>query len=484
MNNVLFLLLCLLIFLLPLPFGGNEEWAIYGFELLVFSGGLAYFLGCPGSGKVRNQADKLRLPRPVLFFFLLFFIFCLLQIIPLPGSWVGAISPAAYEWRKGLVELNLMPASSLRWQTISLSPWNSAYELLKFAAYALFAFLLSRTLDSKFKVRALTAVLISSGLFQALYGMSEHFGGTHRIFTWVNRYYSGSAFGTFVNRDHYAALLEMVFPLSVGYFLVRADYFSIRRGLNWRQRLVAFGQDRLQKSLLFIIPPIIIGVGLVFSRCRSGIIIFLISFSLMLLVLSLSRISGRRRMEKKLVRVVFSLVIMAAILIGLNPVLERFTREGLFDQNRLLFYRSTINLIRDFPLTGAGLGTYVKAINPYLRKNFGVIVSHAHNDYLEMLAEAGMIAGGLLVLAGFWLLGFLFHRWSSVRSPLGRGIGLGALIGVLAIFLHSLTDFSLRMPGNAVTWVSLFVLASRCLALTSGEDGQEAEENLLPESQK
>jgi len=92
-----------------------------------------------------------------------------------------------------------------------------------------------------------------------------------------------------------------------------------------------------------------------------------------------------------------------------------------------------------------------------------------------VLAESGLIGGGLLILAGLWLLFFLFQKWSSVRHPLGRGLGLGALMGILAIFLHSLTDFSLRMPANAVLWVSLFVLGFRCVSLKSDEELAEPE---------
>lgn len=466
MKDILFIILCLVILALPVPFGGNEEWAIYGFELTVFSAGLVYFIVHKSSEKGREEKRvRLNLPWPIFFLIFLFFLISILQIVPIPINWLKQISPSAREWGKSLGELYSGAENNPSVQTISLAPWNSAYEIIKYSAYAFFVFLLGRVVDSKKKIKGLTSVLIFSGLFQALYGLSEHFGGTHRIFTWVNRYYSGSAFGTFVNRDHYSAFLEMIFPLSLGYFLVRADYFSIRQGLSLRQRLAAFGQETLQKSLLFVIPPLIIGVGLVFSRCRSGIVIFLVSFLIMILILSISRVGGRHRTEKKLLRLVFGMVILAAILIGIDPVLERFTHEGLIDKNRLLFYEYTLELIRDFPITGTGLGTYAKAINPYLKKNFGVIVSHAHNDYLEILAESGLIGGGFLILSGLWVSIYLFRKWASTRDPLARGVGLGALMGLLAIFLHSLTDFSLRMPGNAVIWLSLFVLCGRSFSL-------------------
>lgn len=460
MEKWLFVLLCILIWLLPLPFGGNIEWAIFGFEVSVFVLFLVFLIG--QIKRKENQKTLISSEKTVpLFVFILISIFFLagfIQILPLPSSLIKILSPVTWQWRQGLVSSGLREATSFKTQSISLAPWASAYELIKYIAYSVFVFLLAKTVNSKQKARALTLVLISAGVFQSLYGLSEYFGGTNRIFTWVNRYYSGSAFGTFVNRDHYSAFLEMTFPLSLGYFLVRANYFALKPGLTLRQKIAAFGQENLQKSIIFIIPPFIIGIGLMFSRCRSGIIIFVSTFFLTLLLLSLTSVTGRQKTEKRLVIVIIFLVILSVILIGIKPILERFTYGGFFDQNRMLFYSYTLNLIADYPLAGTGLGTYVQALNPYLQKDFNVIVSHAHNDYLEMLAEAGLIGGGALILAGFLALGVALRRWLKTTDSLARGIGLGALMGVFALFFHSLTDFSLRMPGNAVVWLSLFVL--------------------------
>ncbi|NPV83389.1 MAG: hypothetical protein HPY46_07395, partial [Candidatus Aminicenantes bacterium] len=383
----------------------------------------------------------------------------LVQILPWPEPLVRTLSPVTWSWRQSLAQTGLFESAEFRAQTFSLSPWASAYELVRYLSYAAFVFLLSRTLTSRTRVKALTLTLVSAGVFQSLYGLSEFFGGTNRIFTWVNRHYSGSAFGTFVNRDHYSAFLEMLFPLSLGYFLVRAEFFSLKPGLSWRQKMARFGQEQVQKSLLFIIPPLIIGLGLFFSRCRSGIIIFIVTFFLTLLLLSVAGISGRHKTEKRLVRVVVLLVLLGVVLVGIGPVLERFAQGGFFDRNRLLFYTYTLDLISDYPLVGCGLGTYVQAINHYLLKDFNVILTHAHNDYLEMLAEAGLVGGLALVLAAILGFALALRGWLKSHDPLAKGVGLGALMGVFAILFHSLTDFSLRMPGNALLWLSLFVLA-------------------------
>ncbi len=470
MDSFIFILLCLLLWLLPLPFGGNIEWAVLGLEVTVWVLFVVYLISRLMRKPARFAALSGNRLRPIYFLTGLFFLVALVQIVPWPESLVRTLSPAAWAWRQSLLQAGVFESPVFRTQTFSLSPWASAYELVRYLSYAAFVFLLSRVLTSRARIRALTLTLVSAGVFQSLYGLSEFFGGTNRIFNWVNRYYSGSAFGTFVNRDHYSAFLEMLFPLSLGYFLVRAEFFSQKPGLSWRQKMARFGQEQVQKSLLFVIPPLVIGLGLFFSRCRSGIIIFIVTFFLTLLLLSVASISGRRRTEKRLVRVVVLLVLLGVVLVGIGPVLERFAQGGFFDRNRLLFYTYTLDLISDYPLMGCGLGTYVQAINPYLSKDFNVILSHAHNDYLEMLAETGLVGGAALVLAA--ILGFVLALtgWLKSRDPLVKGVGLGALMGVFAILFHSLTDFSLRMPGNALVWLSLLVLAVKAPILLENRE--------------
>ena len=478
--NWLLVALCLIVVFLPLPFGGNIEWAIFGFELSVFLLGLLYLLagGSRNSKSGYKPEEKKAVPLIPYCLIITFLMAGLFQIIPLPAAVIRELSPVGYNWRQTLISSGLVDQTRLRWQTISLSPVDSLYELTKYFAYGLFAWLLARTINTRKKATALTLTLIGAGVFQSLYGLSEHFSGSHRIFSWVNKYYAGSAFGTFVNRDHYSAFLEMIFPLSLGYFLARADYFSWPSGLSLRQKIAWFGQEKLQKSILFILPPLIIGVGLFFSRCRSGIIIFLLTFFLILLLLSVTSITGKRKTERRLVNAIVLVVLVGVILIGIQPILERFTNQKLFDESRWLYYQYTLGLIKDYPCLGSGLGTYVKAINHYLGKDFYAIIDHAHNDYLEMLGEAGLVGGGALILGGFLLLGLGVKRYFKTGDSLTRSISLGAMIGVVALFLHSLTDFSLRMPGNAVVWLSLFVLCLKVPLLRSNQyDSEELEED-------
>jgi O-antigen ligase len=170
----------------------------------------------------------------------------------------------------------------------------------------------------------------------------------------------------------------------------------------------------------------------------------------------------------KLVRTVSIAVAASAILIGLNPIIARFTKENVsFSQGRAVYYKNSFELANRFSLSGSGAGTYVHAYPLVEKKDSAGLLTHAHNDYLEVLAETGYPAGGALILGGFGLLAFLFARWLKRRDHFVRGVALGAFTGIMALFIHGLFDFNLRIPANAVYFLVLFALALRVVRLHS-----------------
>jgi O-antigen ligase len=228
----------------------------------------------------------------------------------------------------------------------------------------------------------------------------------------------------------------------------------------------------------------VLGLGIIFSRCRSGVFIFLISLFLMSMLVSAagarrkrgssfhsddprhsSRDSGR---SAKMVRTVSIAVAAAAVVIGLNPIISRFTKESVtWDKGRTVFYTNSIELTSLFFFSGSGAGTFEHAYPLVEKVDSPGLLTHAHNDYLETLAETGIPAGGALILAGFGTLIFLFLRWLKRRDPFVRGIALGALTGIVALLIHGFLDFNLRIPANAVYFFVLFALALRTVRLPS-----------------
>lgn len=549
--------------LIPLPYGGVEEWTIFALEsativlFIIFlflqvasnrrSAQSAYQDHLPSRAPLANpvlerSGRKKRVESKIIYtLILIFFAINLLQITPLPASVVKLFSPQKYHLLAKALALtadagtsSAAPASLPSFFPLSLAPALSSYELLKYICFFLFAFMLYHSLHSRREIQFLVLVLISAGIFQAVYGLMEYLGGTGRIFGYKNIWGQGSAFGTFINRDHFAGFLEMIFPLSLGFLLARSNFFALKKGVSWRQKIIWFGQERLQQAILFGTLSVVIGLGLFFSRSRSGVIIFFLTFFLMMLAVSLgareaqgvkgggsqgleqikregredrkNRGDGKEEKEKKdrkdgkegetsrrgagqnpgspyssgspglpgssgsrrwlrVIRTVTLAVIFVAIFIGIRPIIERFTLESFWREARPRFYKLTLRMVADYPLFGTGAGTYIYAYTPYEDKDLGGILHHAHNDYLEILAEMGIIGGGAIIGAAFLALVVLFWRWAKLpeHDYFRRGVGLGLIGGIVAILIHSFSDFNLRVPANALYFISFYVLAWRLL---------------------
>jgi O-antigen ligase len=242
--------------------------------------------------------------------------------------------------------------------------------------------------------------------------------------------FGGAAFGPYVNRNHFAGFAEMVIPVS----LVPLALGKVRR-------------ERLFLVSLFALVPI---VALLLSASRGGIISFAMQ-TVILFLLLLVRKGGSKHM------IVGGVVVLAAVMavswIGVNQVLARFTGTQALEASagkRASMRQDTWRLFLDHPTWGTGLGTFEMVFPPYDSLYDGKIVNHAHNDYLEVLAETG-VAGGLCCL---WFLVVVLLNALKGTADLGESFGsvlnLTGLVACSGILIHSLVDFNLRIPANAL----------------------------------
>lgn len=490
MQAVVFWGLVAVLVFVPLPIGSVEEWAVFVFEAATIVLFLAYLAGAAaarrraGAREVEDLSGRetwegeAGAPSPAhfpLFLKVLLGVFLavsVIQLVPLPAGLVKVLSPGAFAIHQGLAADGIAYAPS-SWLPLSLSPAASLSKFVLTVCYGLFAFLVFRTARTRRRLEILVLVIIGSALFQAFYGMAETFSGSEMIFGRPKRYGLGSVTGTFVNRNHFAGFLEMAFPLSLGYLLVKARYFQMERGLSLRQKVLWFGQESLQWTFLYGLAPVFIGVGLVFSKSRSGVMILLLTIFLAGLAAAAWRglseeEAGARRRFGRLVRVIFAVVLAAALWFGIGPVIARFAEADITKEARRTFYRTTARMIGDFPLFGTGKGSFVHSYAMYEEVDDRLRLSFAHNDYLEFAAENGLPGGAALAAAGIGLALVLAARWRRRRSNFAKGVGLGALLGVTAILVHGFTDFNLQITANAMYFVTLGMIGLNALAAEWG----------------
>ncbi len=455
LSNIVFWGLCAVLLLIPLPFGGDVPWAVFSFEAAVFTlAGLhlmSRYLGTKREEEAWESASGARFPKFLKVLLAVFVAVSVIQIIPLPPGVLKLVSPRTSALYREM--------GAAGWRSLSLAPTLSFSEIIHILFYGVFAFLVYRHVRTRRRLEAFTLTLLAVGVFESFYGLAELFGGSQRIFGFQRDYHLGSATGTYINRDHFAGLLEMLFALALGYLLAKADFFGMGRERSLREKFLWFAQEKLQRALLCGIVAVVIGLGLVFSRSRSGIFIF---FAVIILAAAAVSAGGRAKRPARILRTVAVLVVFAAAAAGVKPVVERFTKENMAKDARFGYYANSLKYLRAFP-AGTGLKTFPQAYPMFETVYEPGLLDHAHNDYLEVLAESGVVGGGALILLAALGVAWIFLRWLKSRDPLVRGIALGALLGVVALLLHSFTDFNLRIPANAVFFVALFALAARAL---------------------
>jgi O-antigen ligase len=462
MNKLIFWGQCATLILLPLPNGSNVEWAIFAFQCVTFVLFALHLANRFIYGKYQedneiSQDSKLPLILKVLFLF--FFGSAILQLIPLPYGLIRVLSPHSAAIHGSVTTAGAGGLAKSGWLTLSFAPGLSVVELARYFFYVLFAYLLFQYVRTRKQIRIIVMVMLLTAAFQAFYGLMDLFGGTEKILGVQQNFRLNSATGTYIDHDLFSGFLEMIFPLSLGYLLARANFFSQEKGLTFKKKIIWFSQEGLQKSLVFGLMSLIIGLGIFFSRSRSGIFVFFATIFLMVIVLSAS---GRKETRhSNIIWTVCLAVLFAVIVIGGKPIIERFSWTAIRTEERPTYYENTIKMIGDFPLSGTGFGTYAYAYQMYRKVfNYGFL-DHAHDDYLELAAEGGLVSGCILIAAAFGLVGVLYSKWTQRKDHFVRGVTLGCMLGIVALLIHSLTYFNLHNPANAIYFLTLYALALR-----------------------
>ena len=369
----------------------------------------------------------------------------LLQTVPLPLSVIQFLGGKATAGVAG----PLVPISFAPYETI----FNLMILISCFAAFYLTIVVCQRHSNGKPLIFALLAL----GTFEAGYGLFQYFTEWAQAASYTKADSFLGASGTYVNRNHFAGLMEMIFPFAL--VLAYGQFQKIREeqpefGAGIRD---FFKHEDFHKLILWLSLAILLFVALVFSQSRMGIISAVAS-TLVLSALVLT--SGWQRTNAALVIVLFLIAAVAAVnWIGPEPVVGRFQslsqEYGHMGPNRLSFWMDTTRLIRDHPLLGSGLGTF-PVDYPIEQTSYArAFVGHAHNDYLEFASEMGLPCALLFFTAIFSLLLRGIRHVRNSEPGFGRMIFLGSFGGLIAILIHSLADFNLHIPANGLLFAVL-----------------------------
>lgn len=442
-----------LLVLSPLPAAAVREWSVFAIELAAGLMAAAYVFLEP---KPRLNERLEAALRPVAYAAAGFFGFVVFQVIPLPAAAVRFLSPASYGFRK----LYAPEFARMKLMSLSVAPSQTLQAGLELLAYFIVGFLILRTVTHASQIRRIICVLIGCGVFQSLYGLYELSVPEPRILFYPKVFSLESVTGTFVNRSHLSGYLEMIVPLAVGLLIARTSLFSFGvKGI--REKFLLMMSQGIAGNLLIAGSIVVMSLGIVRSNSRAGVVVLAFSFFLFtgLSVLAFGRVGYRELWVRNFIRATVLIILALSLWIGIGSTIQRFALDNLLHEDRPLYWANVAGMIRDFPVFGAGLGTFASAYPAYEKRGGPeMLLTHAHNDYLEYFSELGFVGTAFLFGVILTLAIRSFLVWKERRNPEAKGLALGGIVSLAGMGLHTLTDFNLHIPANMLLFTAVLSL--------------------------
>lgn len=457
-DRLLFVWLLAIFVLSPLPLGSDRGWAYLSITGICLSL-LAFYLLLNYLRTIyENPKKTLNIDCSSYFILIVGIWFFIQSHLYFPYELLAFISPVSDDIYSSAYKI-LNNSDISHSYPISLDTGQTCNKaLLTLACFSLIL-LMGKLINSRQRLVIFCYTLILSGVFQAAFGALMVLTGKEYLFFTPKTTYLGNATGTFVNRNNLAGYLEMTLAVGIGLLLGLPKVSSTGIQHRWQSSVrfalkILFSQVALLRSML-----IVMVIGLLMTHSRMGNAAF---FNALLITGGIALISSRQFRKPGFFAILISIVLVDIYLLGsmfdLDKVMARIEKSGLATESRDEVVRSALTMIPDFWLTGSGAGTFAYIFPAYKQEYIFGFYDLAHNDYLQIFLEAGLI-GALPLL--FYLLLALKRSLALVRQHRSRllaGIGFSTIMTVISLLIHSSVDFNLQIPANIILFVAILAL--------------------------
>ena len=423
-----FLVICVAIVLSALAYGSVHYWALGLFNLGGLTLLLLWVIDSFNLGTLRISRNLLQLP------LLGGLILGLVQLLPLRE--VSSDGATAI----GLVNTLSLDPHSTRLVLVQLSTL-----LIYFAATLVFV-------DTPHRLQLLVRTITVFGFLLAILGLTQSFTSPTKVY-WFRELNQSTAFGPFINRHHFAGYMELTIALPLG--------------------LLFAGAVDKEKRIIYLFVAGLMGVALVMTASRGGIISLVAEIFFLMIVTGIWRKPSERRRKKGhrfkyvLSRLGMTGALLVALFLGVVLLGGEFSINRFIDSvntddpttGRAHFWAVTLDIIKAHPVIGTGLGAFGVIYTRYDTRNGLFRLEQAHNDYLQVLSDAGIV-GGVLALTFVVLLFYKALSRARSRDDFRRGVALAALSGCFAVLVHSFFDFTLHTTSNALLFLVLAAIAT------------------------
>jgi O-antigen ligase len=426
-------------------------------------------------GVVANLRTDGKIEPPLFVSLLLLLIAVGVQLVPLSFNIIDFISPETDTFlRRFLLGYSAFPQR----HALSIDPSATTVALVAASTLAVFLLGLTRSLtrsDTVQLARGLTVL----GVVLAILGIVQKDLWNGKIYWFWTPNETGDSFGPFVNHNHFAGWMLMAIPLSVGYLCGRVARGMSRMKAGFRERVLWFASVEASETILVGFGVLLMSISLTLTLSRSGILGLLGA-----LILAGLFVAWRQRSRSRVILLAYlAFVALGAVgWAGIDRFVGRFSPHSIVGLGgRRGIWADTWQVAKRFPLVGTGLNTFSTAMVLFQTTDRHLHYAQAHSDYLQLLAEGGMLVCvpvGLVALACALTARRRLRHLSA--DTIDYWIRIGAVTGVVAILLQEAADFSLQMPGNALLFVVLLSLVLRRSRMPISPDLQRAVTGTTP----
>lgn len=353
---------------------------------------------------------------------------------------------------------------------VSIYRHDSIAQAMLYCAYGMLCFLANQNLLRASQARKVAVILALFGITIACLALLQGVAPNGKLY-WIRQpRLGGWIYGPYVNHNHYAGLMELLAPIPL--------VISLSRLADEKTRIAAGTAAAIMVGTIFL------------SGSRGGMLAIFVELAVLGIVLS--------RQKKRSVRIAFAVAAFAVVLVSLLVWLggkELSTRVGSISTEargeisggmRLSIDRDSIRMFRQRPILGWGVGAF-PVVYPQFRSFYtNFFVNEAHNDYLQLLCEMGLLGFAIML----WFLAVLFHRVrgkiSKWPTDVSGAVTLACTLGIVGILVHSLIDFNLQIPANAALFYVFCTIAAAPPLLQRARKRRPVsaeEEQLLPASE-
>ena len=324
----------------------------------------------------------------------------------------------------------------------SAYPHDTISLLLQYIAYAMLCFLACQTLLRSTQARRLAFVFSIYGATLAAFALIQGISSNGKLY-WLRQPRNGGwIYGPYVNHNHYAGLMEMLVPIPL--------VLSLTRLASTKTRNVAAAAAAVMVGTIFI------------SGSRGGMLAIVGE----LVILSVFLVKQKRGLRTAIGLGVFLAIVVGLLTwVGGGELSRRIATVGpsrfeLSGDIRSYINRDGLRMFLKKPVLGWGLGTF-PVIYPQFRTFYtNFFVNQAHNDYLQLLVEMGLLGFATMV----WFVATAYARaikkigdWTG---DISGAVTLACMLGLTGILIHSAVDFNLQVPANAALFYVMCTIAA------------------------